>query len=439
MNQHIEKIKTNKPTKCNYNEQTNEINMIEIEGKQPIPIFYHISKDNPFNMTMIYCHESGVDLGNKIDELKELSNNKLKMRIASFDYPGYGLNKNNESDLSLEQHIDIVRNWIMKKGISRERIIIGGFAEAASLVLQYCIYDSKRMNEEKRKDISSFALLFPPEVPPIEFDMKLPDLVGEEQFVYYYGIWLIASKEKKFKKEKIKKLQSDANWSKRVEAVKIKMKITPALKWKKTHEENIQKSFSQWLRKFEGELNKKRMHRLVSPATAKSASIKVPSLPQHNNHYVISFLTWCGLNGFIEEVRKRRIYSILHLLTLDINDVDIKASISSEIFNRLELCIDCMKKYVVSDWNTIKQETLPSINERITPETMIEPKIENDVKPNENEKKEDDKKKNYKKVNRQLHKPKWASKCKEQQKENKVDFQKFIDSYKNILTVTEMD
>ncbi|KRX05801.1 Protein kinase-like domain [Pseudocohnilembus persalinus] len=105
-----------------YNQNKIQLSGLEGEGEQHLPAIYipYLDKDDftsPY--LLIYFHANAEDIGSSYDSLLFDLRSKLKINILSFEYPGYGLYKDNQKELRPnEKQIEIDSQNIYKYAVN---------------------------------------------------------------------------------------------------------------------------------------------------------------------------------------------------------------------------------------------------------------------------------------------------------------------------------
>lgn len=116
-----------------YNEKNKHIDIVD-SGNEKISIFYTPLDIN--KKTILFAHGNGFDI-HTVHPFLLLLSTECNVNVFTFDYQGYGISTGTPTLKNTVHDFNIVKNYILKKGIKNENIILVGHSFGARVVLEH--------------------------------------------------------------------------------------------------------------------------------------------------------------------------------------------------------------------------------------------------------------------------------------------------------------
>ncbi|ELP84490.1 hypothetical protein EIN_169050 [Entamoeba invadens IP1] len=378
MNPQYDYILKNSPPKSNYDESLKGLVMVPFEGGSPIPVRYVLSKENPFNFSLLLFHTAGKDLS-ELDNSMDMLTKIFRARCITFDYPGYGLNKNDKS-VSLETTVDAVLQSMRVKGYRDDRVLLLGHTFGCGPALHYCNVLCERKKATVSTETSGIILLYPTEDVPLGIDLKLDHLFNPTQnVIYFHTLFLFSKGENTFKSNKViqKLREDDDNYKQRVMTCTHKFtKLDETVSLNRSQALSIIELTHTWFKKLDVAITKYKTLRLniaMTVTTALKTSKKIPALPTHNLFYMNTFLTKNKMDELVPMFEEKKIYSIVYVVMSNLENSTL-AGEDQKILDLLKHACTIFKPFVSRPWTILKKDYLTRPI-RICPSTDLLKKV----------------------------------------------------------------
>ncbi|KAL7715636.1 AB hydrolase-1 domain-containing protein [Entamoeba marina] len=357
-----------------YNENMQGLVMAPFDGYEPIPMRFFLAKENPYNFTLLVFHSAGKTLLEVGEELEMLSK-IFKARVVSFDYPGYGMNKNLK-DTPLIPMIDSCVSVMNEKGIRNDRLLLLGFEHGCGVSLEFAKVLAERKKEELSTDSSGIVLFYPVDTVELGFDYRFENFFNSTQNVTYFRVlMIIPKKDKMFHSVKqLKKIQKEIpGWKERVffchhDFSRLKPSALTKAKILK-----ITDLVNPWFRKLDAQITKNKISKInisMALTTVMKTSKKTPPLPSHNYYYVENFLNKYSLDGLIPVFQDKKIYSMVHVIMTPSENLNLLGE-DQDLVNELMKCTRSLKPLITKDWEDLRTDLLCETFSRIDNSTNL--------------------------------------------------------------------
>ncbi|KAL7718432.1 AB hydrolase-1 domain-containing protein [Entamoeba marina] len=362
------------PSNNEYEDGMSGLVMAPFDGYEPIPMRFVLAKENPYNFTLLVFHSAGKTLS-KVGEELEMLSKIFKARVVSFDYPGYGQNKNTK-DTPLIPMIDSCVTIMNEKGIRDDRLLLLGFEHGCGVALEYGKVLAERKKEALSTDSSGIIMFYPVDTVELGFDFKFENFYNSTQNVVYFRIlMIIPKKDKMFHSTKqLSKIQKEVpGWKERVFFCRHDFGRLKPSALTKEKILKITDLVNPWFRRLDAQITKNKISKInisMALTTVMKTSKKIPPLPSHNYYYVEQFLNKYSLDGLIPVFQDKKIYSMVHVIMTPFENLNLIGE-DQDLINELMKCTKSLKPLITKKWQNVKTDLLCETFSRIDASTDL--------------------------------------------------------------------
>ncbi|EDR25339.1 hypothetical protein EDI_133060 [Entamoeba dispar SAW760] len=374
MNKQYEYILEHTPKEGTYDENLHGLIMVPIEGFEPIPVRFILSKENPYNFTFFVFHSAEKDI-KEIEEEMKMVTKIFKARCISFDYPGYGLNKN-KKDIDLVLMVDAVLKRINKRGYREDRILLFGYEHGCGPALQYATVLAERKKEKLSLESSGIILFYPLDTIPLGVDYHFPKFFNSVQNVVYFRVLMMIPKRDSYftSLNQLRKIgYEDHEWKDRVEVCVHSFSRLKPTSLNKVKILKLLESTNPWFKKLNNQINKYKHGKInisMVITTVMKVNKKIPSIPIHNDFFIMQFLERNKLEDFIPIFEERKIYSVVYTLMGNI-ETNILVEENKTMLDKFSNVVRQYRQFVSKDWDLLRKDVLCETLNRIEINTNI--------------------------------------------------------------------